>query len=96
MKPIYDRIIVEKIWQEDKTASGIIIPEQAKEKPMRSVVVAVGPGRLLDNGEIRPLMIKVGDTILMGKYVGSDFTLDGRKLTIVKEDDVLSILEAGE
>ena len=96
MRPMYSRIIVEKIWQEDKTASGIIIPEQAKEKPMRSVVVAVGPGRLLDNGEIRPLMIKVGDTILMGKYVGSDFTLDGRKLTIVKEDDVLSILEAGE
>lgn len=93
MRPLHDRIIVRRLEEEEKTAGGIIIPDTAKEKPQQGEVVAVGNGKVLDNGEIAPLQIKEGDRVLFAKWGGTDITIEGQELLIMREDDVLGIFE---
>jgi chaperonin GroES len=92
--PLYDRVVVKPVEEaEERTPSGIIIPDTAKEKPSEGEVVAVGEGRLLENGEIKPLKVKVGDKVIYSKYAGNDIVVDGEELIILREDDILAILE---
>ncbi len=93
-KPLHDRVLVKRIEQEEKTKGGIIIPDTAKEKPQEGEVIAVGPGARGDDGKIVPLDVKVGDRILFGKWSGSEVKIDGDELLIMKESDLLGILEA--
>ena len=92
IRPLYDRILVKRIDEEAKTKGGIIIPDTAKEKPQEGRVVAVGSGKLLEDGTLRPLDVKAGDRILFGKYSGSEITLEGDEHIILREDDILAIL----
>lgn len=91
--PLHDRIVVEAAAKEETTASGIILPDTAQEKPLRGTVLAVGPGKMLDSGKIAPVEVKVGDTVLYGKYSGTEVTVDGNEYVILRSDDVLAILE---
>lgn len=91
-RPLQDRILVERSEDESKTESGIIIPDAAKEKPQKGKVVAVGNGKVLDNGTVQPLDVKVGDTILFSKYSGSEVKIDGKEYAIMREDDVLGVV----
>ncbi len=93
LKPLGDRVVVEPIEQEETTASGIILPETAKEKPQRGTVVAAGPGARDDDGDRIALDVKVGDVVLYAKYAGTEFKVDGKKLLILKESDLLAIVE---
>jgi chaperonin GroES len=93
LKPLADRLVVEPIEQEEVTAGGIILPETAKEKPQQGKVIAVGPGRTDDEGERIPMEVKVGDRVLYAKYSGTEVKLDGKKLLILRESDVLAIIE---
>ena len=93
IRPLYDRILVRRVKEEEKTAGGLYIPDTAKEKPQEGKVVAVGEGRRADDGKISKLIVKKGDRILFGKYSGSEVTLDGTEHLIMREDDVLGILE---
>lgn len=93
LKPLADRLVVEPIEQEEVTAGGIILPETAKEKPHQGKVIAAGPGRTDDKGERVPMEVKVGDRVLYAKYSGTEVKLDGKKLLILRESDVLAILE---
>lgn len=93
LKPLYDRVVVKKVEMEQKTAGGIILPDTAKEESQMGEVVAVGEGRLLENGEIRPLKVKEGDKVLYSKYAGNEVELDGEKLLIIREEDILAIVE---
>lgn len=93
MRPLDDRIVVEQSQAEEKTAGGIVLPDTAKEKPQRGTVVAVGPGRLLDSGERGKPSVKVSDEVFYGKYAGSDVEVNGHKYVILKESDVLAIIE---
>jgi chaperonin GroES len=90
LKPLDERIVVEPIEAEEKTAGGIVLPDTAKEKPQRGTVLAVGPGKLLDSGERAALSVAVGDEVIYGKYSGSDIEIDGRELKILRESDVLA------
>jgi chaperonin GroES len=92
IKPLADRILVKPSPAEEKTASGIIIPDTAKEKPMQGEVIAVGTGRISDDGKISPLELKVGDKILYGKYSGTEVTVDGDEYLIMRESDVYAII----
>ena len=92
-RPLHDRVVVRRIESEDKTAGGIIIPDTAKEKPIEAKVVAVGTGRILDSGEVRPLAVKKGDLVLFGKYGGTEVKIDGEDHLILREDDILGIIE---
>lgn len=93
-KPLNDRVIVEPIEQEEMTASGIYVPETAKEKPQQGSVLAVGPGRLLDNGNRAPMGIREGDRVLFAKYAGTEFRVDGdKRYLILGEKDILAIVE---
>ena len=92
-RPLHDRVLVRRIEEEEKTAGGIIIPDTAKEKPMQGKVLAVGPGARDEKGELVPLDVKVGDRILFGKYSGSEVKIDGEELIIMKESDIMGILE---
>ncbi len=93
IRPLYDRIVVKRIdEQESKTASGLFIPDSAKEKPQEGEVVAVGKGKRLEDGKVVPLDVQVGDRILFGKYSGSEIKLDGNEFMIMREDEVLGIL----
>ena len=94
IKPLYDRVVIKPVEEaEEKTPSGIIIPDTAKEKPSEGKVVAVGEGKLLENGEIKPLKVKVGDKVIYSKYAGNDIVVDGEELIILREDDILAIVE---
>jgi chaperonin GroES len=93
IQPLHDRILVKRIEEEEKTKGGIIIPDTAKEKPQEGKVIAVGRGRVLDDGKVQELVVKKGDKVLFSKYAGSDVNLDGEEHTIIREDDVLAILE---
>lgn len=94
IRPLYDRIVVKRIdEQEEKSGGGIIIPDSAKEKPQQGEVVAVGHGKRLEDGKVVPLDVKKGDRILFGKYSGSDIKLDGNEYLIMREDEVLGVLE---
>ena len=95
IRPLYDRILVKRIDNDvEKTSGGLYIPDSAKEKPQEGEVVAVGKGKRLDDGKIVPLDVKAGDRILFGKYSGSEIKLDGEELMIMREDEVLGILDA--
>ncbi len=90
LNPLDDRIVVEPVAAEEKTAGGIVLPDSAKEKPQRGIVLAIGPGKLLDNGERGQLSVVVGDEVIYGKYSGSDVEVDGREVKILRESDVLA------
>jgi chaperonin GroES len=92
-RPLRDRILAKRLDEEEKTKGGIIIPDTAKEKPQEAQVVAVGTGKVADDGTVRPLDVKVGDRVLLGKYSGTEVNLDGEEHLIIREDDVLGILE---
>jgi chaperonin GroES len=92
IKPLQDRIIVKRFESEEKTASGIIIPDSAKEKPMEGEVIAVGPGRTYDNGNKMQMTVKVGDRVLFAKYAGTEIKFDGHELLIMREDDILGVI----
>ena len=94
IRPLQDRILVQRLEGEEKTAGGIIIPDAAKEKPQEGKVVAVGNGKLLDNGTIYKLDVKAGDRILFSKYAGSEVKIAGEEYIIMREDDILGVLEA--
>ncbi len=93
IRPLQDRILVKRIDEEDKTKGGIIIPDTAKEKPQEGKVIAVGNGKLGDDGKVQPLDVKKGDKLLFSKYAGTEVNLDGEEHLIIREDDVLGILE---
>ncbi len=93
LKPLDNRVVVEQVEAEEKTAGGIFLPDTAKEKPQIGKVVAAGPGALLDNGERGSMSVKVGDEVIYGKYMGNDVEVDGKKLVILKESDLLGIVE---
>ena len=93
VRPLYDRVLVKRVEEETKTTGGIYIPDTAKEKEARGKVVAVGDGKLLDNGEVRKLDVKKGDTVLFGKYSGTEVKYDGADLIILREDDILGVIE---
>jgi chaperonin GroES len=92
-RPLGDRVLVRRVEEEEKTKGGIIIPDSAKEKPQEGKVLAVGPGARDDNGKLQPLDVKVGDSILFGKWSGTEVKLDGEDLLIMKESDILGVLE---
>lgn len=94
IRPLYDRIVVKRIVEQETTRSGIVIPDSAKEKPQEGEVMAVGHGKRLENGELAALDVKVGDHILFGKYSGSETKLDGTEYIIIREDDVLGVLDS--
>jgi chaperonin GroES len=92
-RPLHDRILVRRIEEQQKSKGGIIIPDTAKEKPQEGRVIAVGNGKILEDGSVRPLDVKKGDRILFGKYSGSEIKIDGEEHTILREEDVLAIVE---
>lgn len=94
IRPLYDRIVVKRLdTQDDKTASGLIIPDSAKEKPQEGEVMAIGQGKRLEDGKLVPLDVQVGDRILFGKYSGSEVKIDGEDVMIMREDEVLGVLD---
>ena len=93
IRPLQDRVIVQRIEEEEKTKGGIIIPDTAKEKPQEGKVIAAGNGKINDEGKVVPLSVKVGDRILFGKYSGTEVKLDGEDYLIMREDDILGIVE---
>ena len=94
VRPLNDRVLVKRLEEETKTAGGIYIPDSAKEKPNRGKIIAAGNGRADDEGKRRPLDVKAGDEILFGKYAGTEIKIDGEDLMIMKEDDILAVIEA--
>ena len=93
IRPLHDRIVVQRLEQETKTASGIVIPDQAAEKPDQGIVKAVGNGKVGDDGKVRPLDVKVGDKVLFGKYSGQTVKIGDDELLVMREDDVMAIVE---
>ena len=93
VRPLHDRVIVKRVEEEEKTKGGIIIPDTAKEKPIEGKVVAVGKGKILENGNQQPLEVKKGDKILFGKYAGTEINIEGDEHLIMREDDIVAIVE---
>ena len=93
VRPLNDRVLVKRLAEEEKTAGGIYIPDSAKEKPTRGKVIAAGNGRADDDGNRKPLDVKAGDEILFGKYAGTEIKIDGEELIIMREDDILAVIE---
>ncbi len=93
IRPLHDRVLVRRLEDEKKTPGGIVIPDTAAEKPMQGEVVSVGNGKLQDNGELRPLDVKAGDKILFGKYSGTEVKVDGEELLVMREDDIMGVIE---
>lgn len=94
IRPLGDRVIVKRIEEEEKSSGGIIIPDSAKEKPLEGEVMAVGSGKVLENGKKQPLDIKAGDRVLFGKYAGTDVKIEGEEHLILREDDILGVIES--
>ena len=92
IKPLHDRVVIKRMEEEKLSAGGIVIPDSAAEKPIKGEVIAVGTGKVLDNGQVRAPQVKVGDKVLFGKYSGTEVKLDGAELLVVKEDDLFAIL----
>jgi chaperonin GroES len=92
IRPLHDRVIVKRLEAETKSAGGIVIPDTATEKPIKGEVVAVGNGKVLDDGKVRALDLKVGDKVLFGKYSGTEVKVDGQELVVMKEDDIMAVL----
>ncbi|MFZ5594299.1 MAG: co-chaperone GroES [Pseudomonadota bacterium] len=93
IRPLYDRVIIRRLEEERKSAGGIVIPDSATEKPIRGEVVAVGKGKVLDNGDLRPLEVKAGDKVLFGKYSGTEVKVEGQELLVMREEDIMGIIE---
>ncbi len=93
IRPLHDRVIVRRLDEDSKSPGGIVIPDTAKEKPIQGEVVAVGNGKILDNGDIRPLDVKPGDKILFGKYSGTEVKLGGEELLVMREEDIMGVVE---
>ena len=93
IRPLQDRVIVRRVKEEEKTKGGLFIPDSAKEKPVEAIVLAVGNGKVLEDGTVRPLELKEGDRILFGKYTGSEVKIDGEDALILREDDILGVIE---
>jgi chaperonin GroES len=93
IRPLHDRVIVKRLEEEKTSAGGIIIPDSAAEKPIQGKIVAVGKGKILENGDVRPLDVKVGDKILFGKYGGTEVKVDGEDLLVMREEDVMAVIE---
>ena len=92
IRPLHDRVIIRRMEEEKTSPGGIVIPDSATEKPIKGVVVAIGKGKILENGDVRPLDVKVGDTILFGKYSGTEVSVDGEELLVMREDDITAIV----
>ncbi len=93
LRPLHDRVIVKRVEEEKLSAGGIVIPDSATEKPIRGKVLSVGNGKILENGEVRKLDVKKGDTVLFGKYSGTEVKVDGEELLVMREDDIMAIVE---
>jgi chaperonin GroES len=93
LRPLNDRVLIKRIESEEKTAGGIIIPDNAKEKPMEGLVVAVGEGKILENGELRKLELKEGDRVFFRKYAGTDVTIEGIEHMVMREDEILAVID---
>jgi len=93
-RPLHDRVLLRRIAQDEKTAGGIIIPDTAQEKPIEGEVVAVGTGHVNDNGDVRPLDVKSGDRVIFSKWAGTEITVDGEELMVMKESDIIGVLAA--
>ncbi len=93
IRPLHDRVVVSRLEDERTTAGGIVIPDSAAEKPMRGKVVAIGTGKRLDNGDICALAVKVGDVVLFGKYSGTEVKVNGQELVVMREDDIMGVIE---
>lgn len=93
VRPLHDRVIVERVKEEEKTKGGIIIPDTAKEKPVEGKIIAAGAGKVLDNGKRAPLQVKAGDRVLFGKYAGTEIKIEGKERLIMREDDIIAIVE---
>jgi len=93
IRPLHDRVIVRREEEEQLSAGGIVIPDTAKEKPIRGVIVAIGTGKILDNGDTRTLAVKVGDKVLFGKYAGTEVKIDNQDLLVLREEDIMGIIE---
>lgn len=93
IRPLHDRVIIKRLEEERTSPGGIVIPDSATEKPIKGQVIAVGKGKILENGEVRPLDVKVGDNILFGKYSGTEVKVDGEELLVMREEDVMAVIE---
>jgi chaperonin GroES len=93
IRPLHDRVIVRRLEEETKTPGGIVIPDTAKEKPIQGQVIAVGKGKLLENGDVRPLDVKPGDKVLFGKYSGTEVKLGGEEVLVMREEDIMGVIE---
>lgn len=93
IRPLHDRVIVKRVEEERKTASGIVIPDSATEKPMRGKVLAVGTGKIMENGSVRALQVKEGDLVLFGKYSGTEVKVNGEELVVMREEDLMGVIE---
>jgi len=94
IRPLHDRVIVRRTEEERTSPGGIVIPDTAAEKPIQGEITAVGNGKILDSGEVRPLDVKVGDKVLFGKYSGTEVKIDGEELLVMKEDDIMAVLDS--
>jgi chaperonin GroES len=94
IRPLHDRVIVRRMEEERTSPGGIVIPDSATEKPIRGEVIAVGNGKILESGEVRPLDVKVGDRVLFGKYSGTEVKVDGEELLVMREEDIMGVIEA--
>lgn len=93
IRPLHDRVIVKRIEEERKSAGGIVLPDSATEKPTRGKVLAVGTGKILENGNVRPLQVKEGDLVLFGKYSGTEIKIDGEEIVVMREEDLMGVIE---
>lgn len=93
IRPLHDRVVIKRKEEERTTAAGIVIPDNATEKPILGVVIAAGPGKVLENGDVRALSVKVGDTVVFGKYAGNEVKLHGEEVIVMREDDIIGIVE---
>jgi chaperonin GroES len=93
IRPLHDRVIVKRLEEERKTASGIVIPDSATEKPDQGEVIAIGTGKLLEDGKVRPICVKVGERVLFGKYAGQSVKVNGEEVLVLREDDIIGVVE---
>lgn len=93
IRPLHDRVVVRRMEEERTTAGGIVIPDSATEKPIQGEIIAVGKGKILENGDVRPLDVKVGDRVLFGKYSGTEVKIDGKELLVMREEDIMGVVE---
>jgi len=93
IRPLHDRVVVKRMEEETTSAGGIVIPDSATEKPMRGEIISVGNGKIADSGDVRPLDVKAGDQVLFGKYSGTEIKIDGEDLLVMREDDIMGVLD---